>query len=559
MPQANPEEATRQGPHVEVSIGGAPGREHPHLSFTITSVHEGQNPSPIAPYHVPGGEWTYLDCETTSEPRAAFTVGLWSQKSTGPVPVAWGRAALIVKDREAGVRFLDSFRTAFPGAMPAPAQQAVVPGPLFIKTAILGDSLDRDPRGGFSGRGGGWSATKWFPEQAGLAGEIYFNWNLGQRQGEWSEKDAACRDRLLEVFALALRDGPRPERTPQNDPHITASGPRIGQPRKLLSRLASCYSFSPNGQWVVYQDGAQIFALAPDKPGDQPVAIACFDHSPWEVRVLDNDLTLLVQEGVPEKTGVKSSGDPMRVWWVNPRQKGRLLRGPEKDISLADASVSPDRRLIGLCMWRDNPGGKGRTKHVEILDRESGKSTRFMLPGKDLSLVSWKNTAAGLRAVMVTNRWRIKEEEVSELYLADPTAGALTLQKDLDPRFEIDNPLSPDEKHRVRVEKDRLVVMDAVGANPRAFAIREDEQRFVHDECIEWVSSRYVQFNGPKLALLDVTTMKMCFPATLDRAQFASHTCKFSSDLRWVLYQGEGVDGEGFYLAPVAMVWELKP
>jgi hypothetical protein len=60
-----------------------------------------------------------------------------------------------------------------------------------------------------------------------------------------------------------------------------------------------------------------------------------------------------------------------------------------------------------------------------------------------------------------------------------------------------------------------------------------------------------LKFNGPRLALIDVTTMKMCFPKLADGAKFGSHSYKFSSDFRWVLYQGEGADGGGLFLAPV--------
>jgi hypothetical protein len=53
------------------------------------------------------------------------------------------------------------------------------------------------------------------------------------------------------------------------------------------------------------------------------------------------------------------------------------------------------------------------------------------------------------------------------------------------------------------------------------------------------------------LALIDVTTMKMSFPESANEGQFESYTYKFSSDFRWVLYRGEGTDGEGLFLAPV--------
>ena len=82
-----------------------------------------------------------------------------------------------------------------------------------------------------------------------------------------SEKDAdSADDAGVAIFASALRDGPRPERTPDNDPNLSRTGPTIGKPRKFLSRLSEHYSFSPNGRFAVYQDRSSISALPLDQP-----------------------------------------------------------------------------------------------------------------------------------------------------------------------------------------------------------------------------------------------------------------------------------------------------
>jgi len=335
---------------------------------------------------------------------------------------------------------------------------------------------------------------------------------------------------------------------------VTRTGPTIGKPRKLLLRLASYYSFSPEGHFAVYQDRSTISALPIDQPDGRPQEIVRFDHSPWEVRVLSDDLDLIVQEGVPETPGLKSSGDPMRIWWVDGKTKEKkLLQGPEKDLSLAEVPVSPDHRYVALHQWKEKPGGKGRTKFLHILDRESGEVKVCESHGKDLYLIGWKETETGLRVVAVTNRWQFGKKEASELYLADPTTGKLERQDKIDARLEIDNPLYPDGKRRVRVGKDELIVTDLEDGKQCRFVFHEDDRRFVGPQCIEWAAPRCLKFNGLRLALIDVTTMKMCFPASSDRAKFASPPYKFSSDFRWALLQGEGIDGEGLFLAPVEM------
>jgi hypothetical protein len=541
----------KQPPRAELRIGNDPDGPR-HLPFTITAVYDKQRPSAGAPFHAPGGEWTFFDCQAVSDPKVAFTAGVLSRGGAGDVPIAWGKAVLIVKDREAGARFVACFGKAFAGKVPPPVPRPHVPRPLAVNTAVLGQNTSREDKGGFVGKGGGWTATKWFPEHDGRSGEMYFNYNLAKRQGEFSEKDGGYADDLVATFASALRDGPRPERTPETDANLSRTGPALGRPRKLLPRMVAHYLFSPGGRFAVYEDGSALLALPTDKPDGKPFELVHLDHSPWDVRVLNEDLDCLVQEGVPEKPGVKSSGDPMRIWWVGHKGKEKkLLRGPEKDISLAEAPVSPGHRYVALQQWRDNPGGKGRTKLLHVLDREGGKAQVFAVKGKSLSLVGWKMTEAGPRGVAVTNRWGLDEKEAPECYLVGPSTGKLERQENADARFEIDNLLSPDGKHRVRVGKGELVVTAVPGGERRRFTFHEDDRRFVGEECVEWAGPRYLKFNGPRLALIDVTTMKMCFPKSADGARFGSHAYKFSPDIRWVLYQGEGADGEGLFLAPV--------
>ncbi|MCE9534764.1 MAG: site-specific integrase [Planctomycetes bacterium] len=110
----------------------------------------------------------------------------------------------------------------------------------------------------------------------------------------------------------------------------TRTGPTIGQPIKLLPRRSAHYSFTSKDQFVVYQVNSTIFALPLEKPTGMPFEIARFEFSPWEVHVLNDDLTLLVQEGVAEDPDVKSSADPMRIWWVDKGNKKNSCEARKK-------------------------------------------------------------------------------------------------------------------------------------------------------------------------------------------------------------------------------------
>ncbi|MCE9534763.1 MAG: hypothetical protein K8T89_27115 [Planctomycetes bacterium] len=201
-----------------------------------------------------------------------------------------------------------------------------------------------------------------------------------------------------------------------------------------------------------------------------------------------------------------------------------------------------------MSQWKDKTDEKERTKITIIIDRETGKEKIVELPGKDLTVIGWKQTDAGLRCLAMTNRWRIDKKEPSDLYSIDPITGELKRQ-DADARTEVG--ISPDGKRRVRVGKDDLIVTEIESGKEQRFVFHEDDQRFVGEDCVQWVSPRYLKFNGRRLALIDVTRMKMCILKTADEMKVPSHICKFSSDFRWVLYQGETADGDALLLAPV--------
>jgi hypothetical protein len=94
------------------------------------------------------------------------------------------------------------------------------------------------------------------------------------------------------------------------------------------------------------------------------------------------------------------------------------------------------------------------------------------------------------------------------------------------------------------------MVTDVSSGKQRRFVFHEDDRRFIGSECIEWVSPRYLKFNGKRLALIDLMTMKMNYPVSAD-GKFGSHQYKFSLDFRWAVFQGESNDGEGLFIAPV--------
>jgi hypothetical protein len=348
-----------------------------------------------------------------------------------------------------------------------------------------------------------------------------------------------------------------PERTPEDDASVTRFGPKLGVERRLASANASCECFSPEVRSVVYQDGSTVWGLALDQLDRQPMGLARFPFTPRDVRVLNEDLDLIVLEAESDEPGRWSSTDPMRIWWIDQGvNEKELLRGPEKDLSLAEDPVSPDHRFVAFHQWQDNPESQGLTKALFILDRNDGSTLMIQVPKADLSISGWKTTEAGLRAVAVTNRGRADESQTSEIFLVDPTNGTLQNQTPDEPQRKTDKHVSPDAKFHVRVEPEELVVTSTVDGEERRFFLHADDRRFVNDQCIEWVSPRYFKFNGPRLALIDMTTMLMNFPSSGSGLRIAPQTCKFSRDFHWVVFRAQNAEGESLFVAPVELSQE---
>jgi hypothetical protein len=535
---------------VQVPLGDGSPEDWGRVPFTITKVYQEQELTKTTPFHATGGKWTFFDCQAADSKPVRFTVGV-CPRGDGKGPVAWGKAALVVADRAAGERFIGAFAKAF-HASPPRARASVLPlEPLVMGTAILGENLKRSPGGGFDGTGEGWSATKWFPQEYGLEAEVFFNYNLPSREGEFSEKDPDYRQDLIAILATALRDGPRPDRTPDTDPNLTLVGPHIAEVCCLLPKRASDCSFTSDGKHIVYQDESVVYAVDPSQP-EKPRELARFEKMIWSLHVVDNDMRLLVCEALPTSATGMSSDDPQRVWWVEPGAKDKqLLLGPEKDISVVDPPVSPDGRFVAIQRWKERNGQRGRYTTVTFMDRMGASSKVAELPNESLSASGWQGSGKQLRAVLIANRWKIDKNKPEVVYLADPTTGKIAQASGVPIPDSETRPVSPDGRRRAEVEgKERLVVVDLVTREKRIFQFHEDDYPFIGEGCVKWAGPRYLQLNAGRLALIDIQSMKMNYPVPRVAAgTSASYT--FSPDFRWVLCQKEEGEKAGLYLGRI--------
>jgi len=251
-----------------------------HLDFRITAVYVDQQLSEEFPGHRDGGPWVFMDCAAAAPGGdVPFVVGVRTLTvpggPDGEAPTNRGHAVVRTADRAGTDAFLALFAASFHTDVPEP----LIPKPLHpvvFGTEILGTALNRaaNDNGFMLGGGGTWTATKWLPTTPRLHAEVFLNYSLATRQGEFAEKDFSQRENLMAFWARALRDGPRGQRTPQEDPNVSATGPQLGPLTPIAGAEARHAFFVPGGKWLVYATaallqvpGLRIIGTAAEKAG----------------------------------------------------------------------------------------------------------------------------------------------------------------------------------------------------------------------------------------------------------------------------------------------------
>jgi len=181
---------------AEVQLGG--DREAPHLAFRIVKVYDRQQPTPEGLGHADGGTWQFFDA-TTSD-GAPFTFGMFAAPAKGELPMSFGEFVLATPDR---ARFVTALAKGFGQGVPAAATAARKGKPMQMRLVVLGRNQARLPGGGY-GDGGTATATKLFFQAGGEEAEVFFNFDVAKKSGEFSEKDADYDKALVGIAAAGL-------------------------------------------------------------------------------------------------------------------------------------------------------------------------------------------------------------------------------------------------------------------------------------------------------------------------------------------------------------------
>jgi hypothetical protein len=185
-------------PTSEVRLGGGASDEPPHLGFRIVKVYEKQKATTDGLGHADGGSWEFFDAATSD--GAPFTFGFFAAPAKGELPMSFGEGVLATSDR---ARFVASLAKGFGQPVPATARAARPGKPMALRLVVLGRNQARLPGGGY-GDGGTATATKLFFSSGATEAEVFFNFDVAKKSGEFSEKDADYDKDLIAMTAAAL-------------------------------------------------------------------------------------------------------------------------------------------------------------------------------------------------------------------------------------------------------------------------------------------------------------------------------------------------------------------
>jgi hypothetical protein len=504
------------------------------LAFRINTVYAHQQLTDEFPGHIDGGTWTFMDC-TTVPGDAHFVVGVAADSpGGGDAGIALrGKAVLRTADRTAADAFLAAFGQGFHVRVP----EALSPKPLHplvFGMTILGTSLSRAPNGnGFVlGAGGEWTSTRWSPSTPRLAAEVFFNFDLAAKEGEFVEKDFTHREDLEALWARVLRDGARGLRTPAEDVNVVTTGPHLGVSKLItLPDMMPSHGgwqpfFVPGGKWLFYtaigaNGASQVWAVECAAQKDNLHKLFEFGQSIFQVQSSDPTAQrFLVEEKIPDTPGTLTKADPSRFWWVDTSAgTAKPLDGQwnPRNVDCDPRAISPDSHYLVLSESRTREDGKGGYTQLYVIDVQSLKAATLNVDQQWLEPVGWRGEGANLRLVVRTGLM-FDPPEKRQACLVDPVTGDwLTATSDQVPPLAQGLMRSPDGKSAAAViDHKTLEIRSLAGGAARSLTFNPEDRRFVDEECVQWIDDRYLTFFNPYPIFIDSKSMKMTYALDAD-------------------------------------------
>jgi hypothetical protein len=494
------------------------------LPFRIEAIHRGAKPKGAPPWHEPGGTWTFFDAQTRDGVRFGFGFEdnvPGNADGEEDTPFRFSKGMLTVPDAAEGAKLVEAVRRVFKGAKPEErARNPLRIEPISI--ALLGTNVGRTARG-FSGTGT-WAATKLFLQRPGIEAEVFFNFDLTSKEGEFSEKDGDYADDLLAFLAAELRDGPIPDRTPETDPQISATGPKLDPFRPIAPEGSTLLKFepgSPRALVITPEGGDNVLYSVPLERPDERVELARTRDRIGAFECGSGSEVCVLEQSTPTRRGTWSSEDPTSFLLVDrATRKARPLAGAwGTKGGLASAPVSPGGAYVAITEWKKKSAtepGAYRAVHFvptaaseNAATKEAGAS--IDLRGVDADVVAWTGRREDLRAIV--REGGTLDPKNQRYAVVDPRTGARKALPGPPGSVQTDDSLSPDGKRRVRcVGAKAIVVTDVATGAARRFDVHASDQRAIGSDCVGWASRRYLAYHAGRPAFLDSETMKLSYP-----------------------------------------------
>lgn len=547
------------GKEIPIIAGNTGGSDGPLLQFAISNVRKGQKVQKTPPYVSPGGEWTVFDCLPGGDPSAVFTVGVLAPKPLegSDVPLSFSRAIFFANDREKGERLLGLFAREFRQSVPVPKSPQPLQ-PLQLATAVLGENMDGSPGGGGgfrTGSGGTWTATKWFLQNEGLEAEVYFNYDLKNLRGAFTEKDQDYNADLIASVAAVVRDGPRPPRTPETDPNLTDVGPRVQGLQPIPKSRGRAFQFLKNGEEMLLYDftrfGGSVTLVNLALPAQQTEV-----YRANAGRVIDGVYPadagaslLLVVEANRSDPHTISFGAPLELFLVDRRMNGATVKasaltGPWENAGrpCGEKPLSPDGRYILVVKQSNSRRGQPNPDVFYSYDVQACQARAVELPDRS-RCVGWTESAGDVRAVIVVgSQFEPQGPKLPKAFLLDPATGATEAMPEgrMTSFVAATGPdISPDGKFRISLTPhEQFTITNVASGEVRAFIFHEDDRRSAGEYCLEWKDPRFIAFDPGRQAFIDIQTMKMSYLGEPGEPRF-----QFSPDFRWAILDRSSASG----------------
>ena len=513
----------------------ADARAAKHLSLTISNVRQlAAIPGVEMIFGMPKS-WTAMHCVADDDPAAQFDVAIGADTlPPSRLESSFGTHVLLPQAVDAGRHMVAAFAAS--NAQPVPDEASSQPlQPTKLTAMRIADHLG-GPETHYARNGGNWTMYQWSIVGDGLQDVIYFSCDLSAGKAQLSHKSEPYNADALSMLATALRDGPRPTRSPKNDPTFTDQSPTLADERPIEGSAQSR---------PVFVSGGKLLILVPEKPNQPlrgiilpltkpPMILAGgLEGSITRAIGLDADGNrLLIQLSEMSSVFKTNSRLVSRMWIVDrPNNSRHEVTGPwgtNGGLAGGELSVSPDGRYAIIHGWSAQMLDRSASAELYVCDLQSGASRQVSVDLKEPNVLSW---ASPSRAIVGNLELDDDSTAATQNQEIDCTAGTArsAAAATVNNAWSLTSPSG-----RCRVElmpKQSITVIDSRNGERRTLAFQSADRRYANAGGFDFLSDRYLRFYAEKPMFIDVATMKVGVLPVWPGAGAVSPS--YSPDFKW--------------------------